>query len=218
MTDPVQVPVFRVVQVGETVVDQRADEVHRHRRARMALDHPARVGDAGLGGEGRAVDQVATVARQGHAVLALGVGRARLGVLAGEAADAHHRQAHAVHQHQAHLQQHLEAVRDHLGRAVVEDLGAVAALQQEALAILRLRQLLAQVHHFARSHQRRQRMQFVQDAFELLRVAIGRLLHRLAAAPAGGRPTFRGRDHGLQVFGAGHGVFPGRIHGRVIVA
>src|SRR3546814_7454833 len=56
---------------------------------------------------------------------------------AGEAAHPHHRQAHAVHQHQAHLQQHLEPVGDDVRTAVAEVLRAVAALQQEAPALLR---------------------------------------------------------------------------------
>ena len=108
------------------------------------------------------VDDVAAVARQRHAVARFGVGRTRLGVLAGEAADAHHRQAQAVHQHQAHLQQHLEPVGDHVRIAVGETLGAVAALQQEALAFLRLGQLLLEREDFPRRHQRRQRAQFAQ--------------------------------------------------------
>jgi len=43
-----------------------------------------------------------------------------------------------VQQHQGHLQQDLELARDLAGLAVGEGLGAISALEQEALAALRL--------------------------------------------------------------------------------
>ncbi len=117
MAYPAEVPVFGVVQVGETAVDQRADEVHRHRRTRVRLDHATRIGPARCERELRRVDHVAAIAGQRDLADGLAVGRTRLGVLAGEPAHAHHRLAHAVHEHQAHLQQHLEAVGDDIGGA-----------------------------------------------------------------------------------------------------
>ena len=108
-----------------------------------ASQHAARIGLARLRREFRRIDDVAAVARQRHAVARLGVGRARLGVLAGEAADAHHRLPQAVHEHEAHLQQDLEPVRDHRRLQSREALGAVAALQQEAPAFLRPRRAAA---------------------------------------------------------------------------
>ena len=47
-----------------------------------------------------------------------------------------------MHQHQAHLQQDLEPVGNHLRLAISEIFRAVTALQYEALAFLRLGQLL----------------------------------------------------------------------------
>ena len=76
------------------------------------------------------------------------VSGARLGVLAGEATDADHRQLQAVHQHHAHLQQHLQPVGDHRRIAFGERLRAIAALQQEALAVLRIGQLLLERQDF----------------------------------------------------------------------
>ncbi len=44
-----QVPVLRVVQVGEAAVDQRADEIQRQRGALVAAQQQLRIGGAGLG-------------------------------------------------------------------------------------------------------------------------------------------------------------------------
>ena len=172
MRHPAEIPVLGMVQVGETAVDQRAHEVHRHRRTRVRLDHAARIRDARRGGEFRRIDDVAAIARQRRAVDRLGVGRTRLGVLAGETTDADHRHAQPVHQHQAHLQQHLEPVGNDVGIALAETFRAIATLQQEALAFLRLGQMLLQRHDFPRRHQRRQRAQFA--------------LHRRASSSASG--------------------------------
>ena len=77
-----------MVQVGEAAIDQGADEVHRHRRTRVALHHPAWIRSAGVGGEFRQVDEVAAVARKRYAVALFDVRGAWLRVLARETADA----------------------------------------------------------------------------------------------------------------------------------
>ena len=81
-----------------------------------------------------AVDDVAEIARQLHAADRLGRRRARLGELAGHAADLDHRLLAGEGQHHRHLQQHAEGVADVVGVEFGEALGAIAALQQEALA------------------------------------------------------------------------------------
>jgi hypothetical protein len=85
-------------------------------------------------GELHAVDDVAAIGRQGHGPLHLGRRRARLGELAGHAADLHHRLAAGEGQHHRHLQDQAEGVADIVGGEFLEALGAVAALQQERLA------------------------------------------------------------------------------------
>src|SRR5437588_449416 len=80
-----QVTVLRMVQVGEAALDQRPYEVQRQRRALIPSQQQLRIRRARLGRELRPIDQVAPVARQADAVSRLGVGRARLGVLAGHA-------------------------------------------------------------------------------------------------------------------------------------
>ena len=89
-----------------------------------------------------------------------------------EATNPHHRQAQSVDEHQAHLQQDLQTIGNHLWRAIVENLGTIAALQQETFAFLRFRELLTKVHHLARSDQRWQRVEFAKHAFQLLCVAV----------------------------------------------
>ena len=77
-----EVPVLRVMQVGEAAVEQRAHEVQRERRALVAAQQQLRIRLARLGGELGTIDEVAAERRQRDAVARLGVGRARLGVLA----------------------------------------------------------------------------------------------------------------------------------------
>ena len=171
----------------------------------MRLHHQPRVRRARLRIELGAVDDVAAVARQRRAVARFDVRRTRLRVLAGEAPDAHHRQAQPVHQHQAHLQQHLEPVADHVRRAFGEAFGAIAALQHEAPPFLRIRDLALQLEDFPRRHQRRQRAQFALHAGQ--RIGVGILRHCNAGRSrqlSGAQPCAAGsRDAGC-AFGQAH--------------
>jgi len=54
MLDEVEVPVLGVMEVGETAVDQRADEVEGERRSLVALDQPMGLGNARRLSEARA--------------------------------------------------------------------------------------------------------------------------------------------------------------------
>jgi hypothetical protein len=63
------------------------------------------------------------------------VGRARLGELAGHAANLHHRLLAGEGHHHRHLQQHAEGVADVVGMELGEAFRAIATLQQERLAI-----------------------------------------------------------------------------------
>ena len=155
----------------------------------MRGDHPLRIRYARRLGEGRRVDHVTAIAWQCHPIAGFGIGRAWLGVLACEAAHADHRRAHAVNQHQAHLQQHLEPVGDRARLTVGEVLRTVTALQQEALALLRVGQLLLQREYLPRSHQRRQLPQLAQRCVQRLRIGVCRHLQRWLATPAIRRPV-----------------------------
>ena len=80
------------------------------------------------------IDQIAAIAGQGDAIAGFEVVRARLGVLAGEAAHADHAALAAERQHQAHLQQNFEFVGDGARVAMIVAFGAVAALEEKAFA------------------------------------------------------------------------------------
>jgi hypothetical protein len=129
--DEVGVPRVHLAQVGVAARREGTREVERRGRGVVDVDEPLRIVRAGLGGEVEAVDRVAAVGRQGHAVAGLGVARAGLRVLAGQAADLDDGDARRVGQHDRHRQQDPQLVADVLRRHALERLGAVAALQEE---------------------------------------------------------------------------------------
>ena len=110
-----------------------------------------------------AVDDVAAIARQLDAVALLGRRRARLGELAGDAADLHHRHCRREGQHHRHLQEHAEEVADVVGAVLGEALGAVAALEQERLAGRHPRKMLLQAARLAGKNQRRKGRELLLD-------------------------------------------------------
>ncbi len=102
-----------------------------------------------------AVDDVATVARQLDAVLLLDVGRARLGELAGDAADLDHRLLGAKRQHHGHLQEHAEEIADVVGLMFGESLGTIPTLKQKAPAFGDVGKRRGQPAGLTRKNQRR---------------------------------------------------------------
>ncbi len=143
------------MQVGVTALGEGAQQVERRCRLIVGLHHPLGIGLARLGGELEAIDVVAAIGWQLDTAHFLDVGRARLGELAGHAAELHDRHARAIGQHDRHLQQHAEGVADVVGGEVGEALGTVAALQQEGLAIGDLGQRRLELARLAGEDQRR---------------------------------------------------------------
>ncbi|MDF9865771.1 hypothetical protein M2437_004753 [Methylorubrum pseudosasae] len=180
---------MRVLEVGVAAGGEGAQQVQRRRRLPVGLELAARIGDPGLLVEGQAVDDVAAVARQRHAVERLGRRRARLGELAGDAADLHHGRAAREGEHHRHLQEDAEEVADVVGRVLVEALGAVAALQEEGLARPDARQGRLQLARLTGKNERRKARELRLDGLESARVRIGRdLLDRQVAPGFGGPP------------------------------
>jgi len=132
--DERQHPLMGVRQVGIAPGRERAKKVERRRRLPVSLDLPARIGRARLGGEFGTVDDIAAINRQLDAAALFGRRSARLGELAGNATDLHHRGSRRVGQHHRHLQKQAEKIADVVGTVLGEALGAVAALQQESVA------------------------------------------------------------------------------------
>ena len=110
----IQIPVFRVMQVGKTTIHQRPHVIERESRMLVSTQHELRISGAFGQAEARTVDQVTAIARQSDAVASLDVGRTGFGVLACHPADADDALLEAMHQHQAHLQEDLEFVGDRL--------------------------------------------------------------------------------------------------------
>jgi hypothetical protein len=181
-----QVPVLRMVEVGEAALGQGAYEVEGQGGPAMAEQQARRVGGARRAGELGAIDQVAAITGQSDAIPGLQVRRSWLGVLAGDAPDPDHPLLQALHQNQAHLEQNLELVGDDVRLAVGETLGAVAPLEQEAIAPCRRRQLFPQGMNLPGGDQGRQGGQFRQGGLQ------GRLI-RVAGLLQGGDASARRR-------------------------
>jgi hypothetical protein len=134
----------------------------------------ARIGTARFLGESDVVDDVAAVARQLLAVAFFSRRRARLGELASDAADLHHRRGAGIGEHDRHLQKDTEEVANIVGAVLGEAFRAVAALQQESPAGCNLGKRLLQVARLAREHQRRKGRQLLFDVGQHLLVRIVR--------------------------------------------
>ena len=130
--DEAEIPPMHMLEIGVTALREGAQQIERRRGLPIGHQQALRVGHARGLGELDAVDDVAAIARQLLAVLDLGRGRARLGELAGDASDLHHRRAAGIGEHDRHLQEHAEEIADGVGAMLGEALGAIAALQQKA--------------------------------------------------------------------------------------
>ena len=214
----VGVPGVDLAQVGVTAGDERTHEVQGRGAGVVGLDQPLRVGDAGLGGEVEAVDRVAAVRGQGHALAGLEVGGARLGVLAGQPAQLHHRHRGGVGQDDGHLEQDAQLVADVVGSRAVERLRAVAALQQEGLAVRDVGELALQLVALAGEDERRHPAEPGDGGVDGGRVGVRRLLGRAhraqrlevgdtaRTAPAG--PEEARDEPSRRVTRQGYGVHP----------
>ena len=154
----------------------------------MRREQALRIGHAGRLGEIGRVDDVAPVAGQRHAVTGFQIRRPRFGVLPRKTADADHALLESVHQHQAHLQQHLEPVGDDVWRAVGKTLGAIAALQHKLATGRGIGELLAQRHNLPGGDQRRHVTELIQHGLKGLGIRVLGLLHGLIVGPRGWRP------------------------------
>ena len=187
--DEAEHPLPHAREIGVAALREGAQQIERRRRLAIGLDLPARIGTARLLGEGDVVDDVAAIARQFLAVALLGRRGARLGELAGDAADLHHRRGGGISEHHRHLQEHAEEVADIVGAVLGEAFRAVAALQQESLAVGDARERLLQAARLAGEHQRREGRKLLLGIGQRLPVRIIRHLLDRLLAPTIGRPT-----------------------------
>ncbi len=181
-------PLMHAAEIGKAAGGEGAQQVQGRRRLAVGHQLALRIGDARLRGEGDVVDDVAAVARQRDVADFLHRRGARFGELSGDAADLHDRHRAGIGQDHRHLQQHAEEIADVVGAVLGKTLGAVAALQQEGLALGDARQLLLQVAGLAGKHQRRKRRQLRLDIGQCLGIGIVGDLQAWLGAPAIGCP------------------------------
>ncbi|MNX99793.1 hypothetical protein D3C86_1322600 [compost metagenome] len=146
---------MNVFEVGIATHRESAQQVQRRRRLAVGVELTLRVRNTRSLVEFDAVDDVATVGRQGNAVLHFHVGRARLGELASNASYLHDRQLRAIGQHDGHLQESAEEVADIVRAMLKEAFSAIAALQQEGVAFGHIGKLLFQATGFTGKNERR---------------------------------------------------------------
>ena len=187
--DEAEHPAMRVLEICITAVGEGAQQVERRRRLAVSLELAARIGLARLRRELDVVDDVAAIGRQRDAIDRLDVRRARLGELAGDAADLHDRRGRGEGHHHRHLQEDAEEIADVVGRMLGEALGAIAALQQERLARHGLAERALELARLAGEHQRGIAGELALDLAERGRVGIDRRLLDRLAPPAFRTPT-----------------------------
>ena len=198
-------PLMHAAEARVAAMREGAQQVQGRGRLVIGLDQALRIGRARFRGELRAVDDVAAIARQLDAVALLGRRGARLGELAGDAADLHHRRGRREGEHHRHLQEHAEEVADRVRAVVLEALGAVAALKQESIAGRDPRERLLQVARLAGKNQRRKRRKLAPRP---------RRASRRPGTAAPGRSGFPRQLSGVQRSGMTHNSLqlPGLIH------
>ena len=187
--DEAEHPLMHAAEIGEATGGECAQQVERGRRLPVRHQLALRIGRTRLRGERDVIDDVAAIARQFDAVDLLHRRGARLGELAGNAADLHHRQCTGIGQHHRHLEQDPEKIPDVVGAVLGEAFGTVTTLEQEGLACGNTRKRLFQVAGLTCKNQRRKRGELRLDIAERLGVGIdGHLLNRPGTPALGGPP------------------------------
>ncbi len=204
--DGFQHPLVDATEARIAAMGEGAQQIEGGGRPAVGLDLPAGIGPAGGFRELDVVDDVAAIARQLLAVALLHRRGARLGELAGDAADLHHRRGGPVGQHHRHLQEDAEEIADVVGAVLGKAFGAVAALEQESLALGDAAERFLEVARLSGEEQRRQARELRLDGGDFAGIRVfGQLGNRLIP-PAGGHPTL------------GHDQTPPARHDRLRVA
>jgi hypothetical protein len=116
--------------------------------------------------------------------------RVSVGEERGDAAHFDDRRGAREGEHHRHLEKDAEEVADVVGAVLGEALGAIAALQQEGLAVRDPRQRLLEAARLAGKHQRRKGPELLFGLGQHGTIRIIRHLQDRLIAPAVGRPTF----------------------------
>jgi len=199
--DEVQVPLVHLMQVGKTTLGKRAQQVEGGGGLVVGLQQAFRIRHAAFFIEADAVDDIATVGRQGDAVDGFVIGRTGFGELPGHATDLDHRAAGSKGHDDGHLQQHLEGVANFCCGEFGKTFSAIAALQQKRPTLCHFGELATQLPGFTGKHQRRIAGQGLLDLQQMCCVWVGGLLLDRQGAPAVRAPGLA--HHGLGSFTLG---------------
>eukprot|EP00983_Pelagomonas_calceolata_P009338 302265-Pelagomonas_calceolata.AAC.3 len=180
----VQVPLRHPGQATVATGAEATQQVERGSGLVVGLHEALRVGDARLGRELRAVDDIAPVRGQRHAIDGLVVGGAWLGELAGDAAQLDDGDAAPEGEHYRHLQQHPVEVPDAVGAELTEGLRAVAARDDKGIATGSLGHALLQRAALAREDERGHLGNLAKHLVHSCPVGVLGLLQSLILAPA----------------------------------
>ena len=176
--DVAQSPVKGPVQVGDARGQGGPDVVEGGGRVVVGLDQSLGVELAVV--QVVAVEDVAAERRHLLPVDRLHGAGAGLGVLAGHAANTDDSLVGAPDEDQTHLQQQLDLGLDDALAAVVEELGAVASLQQEGLALGDIPQVLLELVDLVGVDNGRELLQLGRGLAQCLEIwVLGALLDRL---------------------------------------
>ena len=192
--DRAQHPLMHAAEIGVAALGEGAQQIEGRRALAVGLELPMRIGGTRFRRELDVVDDVAAIARQLLAVPLLGRRGARLGELAGNAADLHDRRSRRIGEHDRHLQKHPEEVANIVGAVLGEAFRAIAALQQESVSGRDPAQRPLEAACLAGEHQRREGRELAFDPGERRRVGVLRKLLGRPAPPAVGGPAL-GHDH-----------------------
>mmetsp|Transcript_16389 Transcript_16389/g.27547 ORF Transcript_16389/g.27547 Transcript_16389/m.27547 type:complete len:440 (-) Transcript_16389:93-1412(-) len=210
----IKVPLLDALQGSVATHGKPAQQVKCRSGLVVRPDQAGGVGRARRGGERVAVDVVTAVARELHPVDCLRVRRPWLRELTSHASDLDDGHTSSVHQYGTHLQDNAEGIANVIRLELREALGAVAALQHEAVAHRHLRQLGPQVACLAREHKRRVALDLLQHGLQVLLARPIGLLLRLIFRPGTRAPlatlhigSLLGDFHHT-LRGAGHGERP----------
>ncbi len=182
-------PPMGVLQVGVAAGGERPQQVQRRRRLSVGLDLAAWVGLARLSRKLDVVDDIAPIARQGHAADRLDAGRAGLGELACDAADLDDRRGGRKGHHHRHLQEDAKEVANIVGRMLAEAFGTVSTLQHEGFARHGAPERPLQFARFAGENERRIAAELTLDLRQRRGVLVDRRLLDRLQPPAVRAPT-----------------------------
>ena len=197
--DEAKHPAMRVFKIGIAARGKSPKQVQGCRRLPVSHQLATGVGFACAGLECEIIHDVPAIARQLNPVDCFGRRRTRLGELAGDAAELHHRQGGGESCDHGHLQKHPKKIPDIVGGVFGKTLGAVAALQKKSFARGNLAQHALQFARLAREDQRWKARELTLDLGQRCLVGIIWYLLDRFASPTGGRPAFHG--HVLSLLG-----------------